>query len=139
RQGMKAAVLDANVLLRFFLQDDPKQSLAATAFFKKADQEEIDLFLQDATVAEVIFVLSRVFKRSRVQIANAFLDFIQNSFVTVQNPTVLTDALLRYRAHSVDFPDALVVALAASMKVPAVSFDKDLEKFQDVTRHEPKA
>ncbi|MEO8425508.1 MAG: PIN domain-containing protein [Verrucomicrobiota bacterium] len=122
---MKAGVLDTNVLLRFFLQDDPKQSPAATAFFKKAEDENIDLFLQDATVAEVTFVMDRVFRRSRIQIANALLDFIQNPFVTVQNPVVLTDALLRYRNHSIDFPEALVGALAVSMKVPAVSFDKD--------------
>ncbi len=110
---MKAGVLDANVLLRFFLQDDAKQSPAATAFIQGAEDEGIDLFLQDAIVAEITFVMARIFKRKRDEVANAVLDFIQNPFVTVQNP-----ALLRYWNHSVDFPDALVAALAASMKIP---------------------
>ncbi len=30
---MKALLLDANVLVRFLVQDDPKQSPAATVFF----------------------------------------------------------------------------------------------------------
>lgn len=136
---MKAGVLDANVLLRFFLQDDPKQSPAATAFFKKAEAQDMDLFLQDAIVAEVTFVMERVYRRSREQIADALLDFVQNPFITVQNSATLSDALLRYRTHPVDFPDALVAAEAASRRIPAVSFDKDLNRFQDIIRFEPKA
>jgi predicted nucleic-acid-binding protein len=136
---MKAGVLDANVLLRFFLQDDAKQSPAATAFFNKAEAQDINLFLQDTIVAEVTFVMEKVYRRSRERIADALLDFVQNPFITVQNSTTLTDALLRYRTHPVDFPDALVAAEAASRKIPAVSFDKDLNRFQDVIRFEPTA
>ncbi len=136
---MKAGVLDANVLLRFFLQDDPKHSPAVTALFEKAQDQDMELFIQDAIVAEVTFVMERVFKRNRVQIADALLDFIQNPFVTLQSPGVLGDALLRYRTHPVDFPDALVAAEAAARNIAAVSFDKDLDKFPDVQRFEPKA
>ncbi len=135
---MKAGVLDANVLLRFFFQDDPKQSPATTAFLNKAEAQDIDLFLQDAIVAEVTFVMEKVYRRSHEQIADALLDFVQNPFITVQNSATLCDALLRYRAHPVDFPDALVASEAASRGIPAVSFDKDLNRFQDVIRFEPK-
>jgi hypothetical protein len=47
RQAMKAGVLDANVL-RFFLQDDPKHSPAATDFLREAEELDIELFLLDA-------------------------------------------------------------------------------------------
>lgn len=136
---MKAGVLDANVLLRFFLQDNPKQSAAAIALLKKADADEVELYLLDAIVAEVTFVMDKVYRRNRIQIADALLDLVQNSGITLQSPTVLTDALLRYRMHAIDFPDALVAAMAASREIPAVSFDKDLDRFSDVTRYEPKA
>jgi predicted nucleic-acid-binding protein len=135
---MKAGVLDANVVLRFFLQDNAKQSAAVGAFFKKAQNQDIELFLQDAIVAEVTFVMEKVYRRSRAQIADALLDFIENPFIIVQNPPVLTDALLRYRSNAVDFPDALVAAEAVARNVAAVSFDKDFERFQDVTRYEPR-
>lgn len=98
----------------------------------------MELFLQDAIVAEVTFVMEKVYRRSRVQIADALLDFIQNPFVVAQSPTVLSDALFRYRSHPVDFPDALVAAEAVSKNIAAVSFDKDMERFQDVRRYEPR-
>ena len=77
--------------------------------------------------------------RVAVQIADALLDFVQNSSIRLQSPTVLTDALLRYRSHTIDFPDALVAAMAAARGIPAISFDKDLDRFPDVKRFEPKA
>jgi predicted nucleic acid-binding protein len=49
----------------------------------------------------------------------------------------LRDALKRFKAVSVDFPDALIPALAADGKVPVASFDWDLDKFKDITRFEP--
>ena len=136
---MKAGVLDANVVLRFFLQDNPRQSAATVALFTKAEQGDVELFLPDVIVAELTFVMDKVYRRNRMQIADALLDLIQNSGVTLQSPTVLTDALLRYRAHTVDFPDALGAAMAGAKGIPAISFDRDLDKFQDITRHEPKA
>jgi predicted nucleic acid-binding protein len=136
---MKAGVLDTNVLLRFFLQDDPKLSPAATAFFQKAEEEEMELWLEAAIVAEVTFVMSKVYRRPRAVIADALLDFLQYPFIAIPNREVVNDALLRYRNHGVEFPDALVAALAAEKKVPAVTFDRDLDKFKDIARYEPKA
>lgn len=135
---MKAGVLDANVLLRFFLQDDPKQSPATTAFFLEAEERDLELFLHDATVAEVIFVMEKVYRRGRSEVAAALLDFLQNPFVCVHDPAVLSDALVRYGVHPVDFQDGLVAAKAAARRIPAVSFDRDLDRFPDVTRFEPK-
>lgn len=135
---MKAGVLDANVLLRFFLQDDPKQSPATTAFLRRAEERDWELFLHDATVAEVTFVMEKVYRRARGDIAAALLDFMQNPFISAHEPAVLSDALVRYGAHPIDFPDALVAAKAAARKIPAISFDRDLDGFPDVTRLEPK-
>ena len=136
---MKAGVLDANVVLRFFLQDNPRQSAATVALFTKAERGDVALFLPDVIVAEVTFVMEKVYRRNRMQIADALLDLIQNSGISLQSPAVLTDALLRYRAHTIDFPDALVAAMAATKGIPAISFDRDLDKFNDVKRHEPKS
>ncbi len=135
---MKAGILDANVILRFLMQDNPKHGAAATALFKKAEQDEVEVYLSDTIVAEVTFVMEKVYRRQRTEIADALLDLIQNPGVTLQSPTLLTDALLRYRAHAVDFPDALVAAMAAAKGIPAISFDKDFDRFTDVTRFEPK-
>lgn len=135
---MNAGILDANVILRFFLHDHREHAAAATALFKTAEKDEVDLYLPDTIVAEVTFVMEKVYRKQRNSIADALLDLIQNPGITPQSPSVLTDALLRYRAHPIDFPDALVAAMAVAKGIPAISFDRDLDRFSDVTRFEPK-
>jgi hypothetical protein len=66
----------------------------------------------------VTFVMEKVYRCGRAEIAAALLDFVQNPFVTVHDPAVLSDALVRYGGHPVDFPDALVAAQAAARKIP---------------------
>src|ERR1022692_4491553 len=51
-EAMTEFLLDANVLVRFLVQDDPKQSAAATALFEKAERREVLLHLDALAVAE---------------------------------------------------------------------------------------
>ena len=102
---MKAAVLDANVLLRFFLLDDPKPSAAAVSLFEKAAEDQAELYLADIIVGEVTFVMDKVYRKNRIQIADALLDLVQNTAITWSGPTgtmVSIEGLGGVRAGSVD-------------------------------------
>ncbi|HWY75567.1 MAG TPA: hypothetical protein VN281_08115 [Verrucomicrobiae bacterium] len=57
---MKEFLLDANVLVRFLVQDDPKQSAGATALFEKAERREVLLHLDALAVAESVLPVSSV-------------------------------------------------------------------------------
>ncbi len=48
-------------------------------------------------------------------------------------------ALERLQTVNVGFADAFLAAGAAEEKVPVASFDRDFDKFKDVTRHDPAA
>jgi predicted nucleic acid-binding protein len=50
----------------------------------------------------------------------------------------LLDALGRVQSSGVHLVDAYLAALAAETKQPVASFDRDLDRFKDVTRFEPK-
>jgi predicted nucleic acid-binding protein len=52
---------------------------------------------------------------------------------------VTLDALERFKSQPVDFPDALVAAIAAHQDVPVASFDRDFDRFKDVKRFQPSA
>jgi predicted nucleic-acid-binding protein len=90
-------------------------------------------------VTELVYVLMGHYKRVRVDVANTILAIVQNPFVRADDESLLIDALLRFRDHGVDFVDAWLAAKAAALSFPIASFDRDLDKFKDVTRHEPKA
>jgi len=135
---MKQLILDANVLVRFLVQDDPKQSAAATKLMSAAQSGVFELLVDPMIVAETVYVLVAHYKRARVDVANSLLATVRSPFVRVEKEHQLVDALLRFRDHGVDFADAWLAAIAASGAHEIASFDRDLDKFKDVKRLEPK-
>ena len=135
---MKSYVLDANVVVRFFTQDPPSLGRAARKLFEEATQGTVELRLDPAIAAEVVFVLTKVYQVERGSVAESLLDLISNPGVRVVSVGMLRDALLRFKDFSVDFADALVAAIGAAEGLPVASFDRDLDKFKDVARFEPK-
>ena len=90
-------------------------------------------------LAEVLFVLQSFYKLGREVIAEVLLEMVNNAgSIDTDRPAVLTDALQRYRRHpQADFADALLAALAAEQQIPVASFDRDLDRFRDITRFQP--
>jgi predicted nucleic acid-binding protein len=136
---MKEFLLDANVLVRLLVQDDPKQSAAATALFEKAERREVLLHLDALVVAEAVYVLIGRYGRSRTEVVNVLLAIIQNAGIETMEADVVTDALQRFAAFNVDFSDAWLASRATRLRRPVASFDRDLDKFKDIKRVEPTA
>ncbi|HEY3862570.1 MAG TPA: PIN domain-containing protein [Verrucomicrobiae bacterium] len=135
---MNEYLLDANVLVRFLVQDDAKQSAAATALFEKADRREIALHLDGLAVAEAVYVLIGRYGLARSDVANVLLAIVQNAGVETAEAGMVADALQRFAAANVDFADAWLAARAAVIGHPVASFDRDFDKFKDIRRFEPK-
>jgi predicted nucleic acid-binding protein len=136
---MKELLLDANVLVRFLVQDNAKQSAAATALFEKAERREVVLHLEALMIAEAVYVLMGPYGRSRTEVVGVLLAIIQNAGVQTLDEEVVTDALQRFAAFNVDFSGAWMAARAAQLGHAVASFDYDFDKFKDIKRFEPKA
>jgi predicted nucleic-acid-binding protein len=136
---MKELLLDADVLVRFLVQDEPRQSAAATALFEKAERHEAILHLDGLTVAETVYVLIGRYGRRRSDVVNVLLAIIQNAGVETAQREIVTDALQRFGAMNVDFPDAWLAARAAQLGHQVASFDRDFDKFKDIRRFDPAA
>ena len=103
---MKELLLDANVLVRFLVQDDASQSPAATALLESADRQECRLHLDGLAIAECVYVLVGHYRRNRKDVVGALLTLIQSSGVVTADADVVSDALRRFAAVNVDFADA---------------------------------
>jgi predicted nucleic-acid-binding protein len=136
---VKELLLDANVLVRFLVQDDAKQGAAATVLFEKAERHEALLHLDVLAVAEAVYVLIGRYGQQRGDVANVLLAIIQNVGVETAEREVVTDALQRFGAVNVDFPDAWLAACAARSGRQVASFDRDFDKFKDIRRFDPGA
>lgn len=136
---MKRYILDTNLLVRFFQNDHPTMSAAATGLFLQSASGKVELYLDPAIVAETAFVLTSFYKKNQGEVADAIRDLITGCRLKVSLEEVTLDALERFKSHPVDFPDALVAAIAAHQGVPVVSFDRDFDRFKDVKRFQPSA
>lgn len=73
---MNRYVLDTNVVIRFLRDDHPTMSPAAAALFQESARGKVELHLETSILAEAVFVLTRFYKQSRADVADALRDLI---------------------------------------------------------------
>ena len=118
-----AKLIDANVMLRFLLNDDAKMADEAAAVISSG------AFTKEAVVAEVLYVLKGVYKMERRAIADLITGLL--GVVQIENRDVVLFALGLYKERSLDFVDCLLIAYSSVQKIEVFSFDKKLNKLLD--------
>ena len=130
--------LDANVVLRFLLNDDPRQSPAAANLIANAKSGKIQLLISAVTIAEIFYVLARVYKHTQANAAAKLTPFVQSDVIAVETRTRVLDALKRANKTNIDFGDCYLAATAAERGDKVASFDGDLKIFTDIETIVPK-
>ncbi|MBI2595170.1 PIN domain-containing protein [Candidatus Daviesbacteria bacterium] len=126
--------LDANVVLRFLLIDDPLLSPKAKDIFEKIDGGE-KVFIPSVIIAELVYVLLKVYKFPRVEISQKLLQVILKENILTENKTIYKGVFKIFVSKNIDFEDAYMVSLMGKKKVSELySFDKDFDKFTDIKR-----
>lgn len=132
---MKRVHLDANVVLRFLRDDDPRQSPAARRLIGEANAGRVLLVLSVVTVTEIFYALRASYKLPRAETAGLLQDVMRSGVFAVEHEARLHEALGRVRSANVDLGDAWLAATAAEAGEPVATFDEDFAAFPDVTRH----
>ena len=89
----KQTFIDANIILRFILNDNESLSQKARKIVLEKDCQ-----VSYEVIAEVVYVLSGVYEIGRTGISNAISTFLPN--VTVSNEKVLQTALAYFAETS---------------------------------------
>jgi predicted nucleic acid-binding protein len=124
--------IDANVVLRFLRNDDPKQSAAAANLFADAKAGRLRLAISAVTIAETFYVLARVYKHTKPDAAAKLLPLVQSEVLDVDGRLRVLDALQRVIKGNVDFGGGYLASSAAERGERIASFDADLQFFSDV-------
>jgi len=131
----KPALLDANVVLRYLLADDPAQSPEAVDLIEQAPADSLHLSI--LVLAEVTWTLRSHFAVPRREISSAIQRIVARPSISV-DPIAL-DAVARYARTTLDFVDCALAAASAAAAVPLVTFDRDYRKFPDIAAQRPRA
>ena len=99
--------LDTNVLVRYIMQDDAKQSPKATKFMESLTAEAPG-FVSLISMVELGWVLSFSYGLTRDQLAQALDALLRTKEIVVDRADVVLKALRVFNAGSADFADCLI-------------------------------
>lgn len=114
-------MLDANVILRYILNDNEDMVLEATEVIKSKD-----VIVTIEVIAEVIYVLKRIYGVDKQEITESILDFISD--IDVVEKDVLVLGVETYAKKNLDFIDCILYAYKCIKGYEIFTFDKKLKK-----------
>ncbi len=137
---MRRAFLDANIVLRYLTDEPWEMARAAAALFAAAERGEVQLLLDELTVAEVVWVLASFYRLHRDAIADGLISFLANEGIVMDDKDGVLLALTLYAQQNVDFVDALLSVHMQRAGVPdLISYDRHFDRLPGVRRWPPEA
>jgi predicted nucleic-acid-binding protein len=112
---------DANIVLRYLLEDDQALSLKAATLI-----EHQNIHVPFEVLAEIVYVMQGVYKISRQTLAEVLTQFILLPTVSTNSIPVAVEALRLYAEKGLDFVDSLLCSYARIDGVHVETFDKKL-------------
>lgn len=103
--------LDTNVLVRYIMQDDPKQSSKATRLMESLTSDQPG-FVPLVAVVELVWVLSSSYGVSRDQMVEALDLLLRSKEIVVDRAELVLQAQRRFAKGGADFADCLIERIA---------------------------
>lgn len=120
--------LDTNVLVRYYAQDDAKQSAAATRFIEQELSATKRGFISLVVLLETVWVMQSRYAADDGLVCELLTDLMDTAVLELQDAPAVRKALLRFRKGDVDLHDSLIVSLAELRNLRVVSFDAKAAK-----------
>jgi predicted nucleic-acid-binding protein len=99
--------LDTNVLVRYIMQDDPKQSARANALIESLTAKAQG-YVSLVSVVELYWVLTSCYGLSKAQVSQALDALLRLKEITVEQSEQVLRALRVFEHNKADFPDCLI-------------------------------
>jgi predicted nucleic-acid-binding protein len=120
---MKA--IDTNILIRFLVRDDEKQSGLVYRRLKRAEAKKEILLIPLLVVLETVWVLESVYDVPRNEILGSFDELLLMPVFQFETPDTLQGWIISARESNVDLSDLLVAHSAIRLGGESViTFDK---------------
>lgn len=125
--------LDTNVLVRYIMQDDPRQSPKATALIESLDADAPG-FVTLVSVVELYWVLSSCYELTDEQVKQALEALLRTRQILVDRADQVLRALRVFGDCKADFADCLIERTAAGAGChQTMTFDVGAAKYANMT------
>jgi len=117
--------LDTNVVIRYLVQDDKKQSASATHFIEKTLSTDTPGYINHVTLCEITWVLQRCYGVTKPALKKILESLLSTKQLLVENVEVAWKALRTFDANRAEFCDVLIGQANAHAGCEyTVTFDK---------------
>jgi len=119
-------IVDANVVLRYLLEDDDKSFKKAKEFFEEVFSGKKVAYLLQSVIAEIVYVLKGIYKVERKEISDILIELLKRKNIKTEDKNIVINALKIYADKNLDFVDCLICAYKNNFEI--FTFDKKLNK-----------
>lgn len=117
--------IDTNVIVRFFVQDEPAQSRKASAFLETLTLSRPG-YISLVTLVETLWVLRAVYRIPRIAQVEILDHLLNLPQIVIEKEPEVREALEPFRRSRVDFADQLIERCChAAGCTTTVTFDAD--------------
>ena len=125
--------LDTNVLVRWLVDDDEKQTARAAHLFESARANHTSLFVPTTVALEVEWVLRSRYGFDKAAVLATFNVLLETQELEFQDEVAIEQALHLYRGGTAEFADCLHAGLCiAAARTPLVTFDEKAARLPQV-------
>jgi len=117
--------LDTNVLVRWLVEDDDRQTLRAQGLFEAVRVNQTSLFVPVTVMLELEWVLRSRYQFDRATVLGTFNALLETQELQFQEEAALERAVHLYRLGLAEFADCVHAGIgAAAGRAPMWTFDE---------------
>ena len=123
--------LDTNVILRCFVDDDPKQARRAREFVAQRCTRDNPGFIDRVVLCEMVWVLLRGYHFDRTKAADVVSRLLASPEIVLEDSNAVLAALRTFMTRNIEFADALIGEVNRARGCEATAtFDRKAAKLQ---------
>lgn len=123
------ASLDTNILVRYIVKDDDRQSIVVAKLFEQHIRKSESLWVPVTVMLELEWVLRSRYKFSKADVIRAMSALLATFELEFESEGALEQALSSYEDGSADYAEYLHLALARKGDaLPFLTFDEKASK-----------
>ncbi|MEQ9450810.1 MAG: type II toxin-antitoxin system VapC family toxin [Pseudomonadales bacterium] len=125
--------LDTNVLVRYLVKDDARQTRKAAEYIGGHTNSDQSLFIPISVVLETEWVLRSVYGFRKEAFIEVLVSLLETKEVQMSDEAAIELSVHFFRESNVDFADCLHAALAhIHDMLPMVTFDRNAARVEGV-------
>lgn len=131
------ALLDTNVLIRFFTSDKTQKFRGVYTLFESLEHGDLWVELKLIVLFQVVLVLKSFYSIPREDIATGMLGILEYKGIIVKEKRIVRRTMELWHDSKLDIVDCyLIVCLEGDRQNILYSYDRDFDKFE-INRKEP--